>query len=78
MLFFRSEDRVDAWCREQGLARRPLIRLDQLWQLALAWYAERLTPAARRPAAGEMRSIFARVGLEGPFWDPAADRWSPT
>jgi hypothetical protein len=73
MLFFRSEEQVDAWCRERGLPRRPLVSLDQLWQLAIAWYDHRLSPAARRPAPAEMRQIFARIGLEGAFWDPDAD-----
>ncbi|HYU30986.1 MAG TPA: hypothetical protein VEW48_02400 [Thermoanaerobaculia bacterium] len=76
MLFFRSEERVDEWCQAQGLPRRPLVRLDQLWSLALAWYANRLSPAARRPQPDEMRAIFARVGLTGPFWDPQADVFS--
>ena len=73
MLFFRSEEQVEAWCRERGLPRRPLVSLGQLWQLAVAWYDQRLSPDARRPAPPEMREIFARIGLEGPFWDPEAD-----
>jgi hypothetical protein len=73
MLFFRSEERVDQWCAARGLPRRPLITLTQLWQLSQAWYADRLSPAARRPGPDEMRQIFARVGLTGSFWDPQAD-----
>ena len=76
MLFFRSEERVDEWCAVRGLPRRPLIRLSQLWELAQAWYTDRLSPAARRPGPDEMRRIFARVGLEGPFWDPQSDSFS--
>jgi hypothetical protein len=45
----------------------------QLWKLAVAWYASRLTPEARRPGPEEMRQIFARIGLSDPFWDPQAD-----
>jgi hypothetical protein len=70
MLFFRSEERVNEWCRARGLPRRPLVSLSQLWDLALAWYHDRLSPSARRPGPDEMRAIFARIGLEGPFWDP--------
>ncbi len=47
--------------------------MDQLWALSVAWYATRLTPDARRPQASEMVEIFARIGLTGPFWDPAQD-----
>jgi hypothetical protein len=75
MLFFRSEERGDEWCRARALPRRPLVSLDQLWQLAVAWYENRLSPTARRPGPEEMQAIFARVGLEGPFWDPRSDRW---
>ncbi|HEU5251150.1 MAG TPA: hypothetical protein VFW15_14270 [Thermoanaerobaculia bacterium] len=75
MLFFRSEERVNEWCRSRGLPRRPIIRLDQLWQLAVAWYENRLRPDARRPGPDEMRRIFAGIGLEGPFWDPESDEF---
>jgi hypothetical protein len=73
MLFFRSEERVDEWCRARSLPRRPLVSLDQLWKLAVSWYENRLSLAARRPGPAEMRAIFAGIGLEGPFWDPEAD-----
>jgi hypothetical protein len=73
MLFFRSEELVEQWCRERGVPQRPLVRMDQLWGLAVAWYATRLEAAARRPSPDEIRSIFARLGLDDPFWDPQAD-----
>jgi hypothetical protein len=49
--------------------------MDQLWGLATSWYATRLSPDSRRPGPEEMRRIFARLGLEGDFWDPQADRF---
>ena len=73
MLFFRSEDLVKAWCEERGVAPRPIVTMAQLWELAAAWYATRLMPDARRPRPDEMRLIFARIGLDDPFWDPQAD-----
>lgn len=73
MLFFRSEDLVRAWCQARGIEPRPLVTMAQLWELAVAWYATRLSPEARRPGPAEMRHIFARVGLHDPFWDPQAD-----
>jgi hypothetical protein len=73
MLFFRSEDQVKLWCQARGIVPRPLVTMSQLWQLAVAWYATRLSPEARRPGPVEMREIFARVGLDDPFWDPQAD-----
>ena len=75
MLFFRSEERVNEWCREQGVPTRPILSLDQLWKLAVAWYESRLTPQARRPQPDEIRRIFAGIGLVGPFWDPQSDQF---
>ena len=76
MLFFRSEAQVQQWCREQGYPQRPIVRMDQLWILAKTWYATRLQRDSRRPQPREMRDIFARCGLTGPFWDPEADSFS--
>ena len=75
MLLFRSEDTVDLWCKAHHIQRRPLVNLEQLWQLAVHWYANRLTVESRRPAPNEMVSIFASIGLTGPFWDPKSDQW---
>jgi hypothetical protein len=75
MLLFRSEETVNAWCAAHGLPLRPLINLEQLWHLAVTWYGNRLTVESRRPAADEMASIFASIGLTGPFWDPKSDEW---
>jgi hypothetical protein len=49
--------------------------MDQLWGLATAWYKTRLQPDSRRPQPDEIREIFARLGLEGDFWNPQADRF---
>jgi len=69
MLLFRDEEHVDRWCERRGLPKRPLVSLPQLWQLAVAWYGERLTPQARRPMGDEVREILERVGLRGEFWE---------
>jgi len=73
MFFFRSAELVAAWCQARGSGRRPLVTMAQLWELAVAWYATRLSPEARRPGPAEMRQIFAQIGLDDPFWDPQAD-----
>ena len=74
MLFFRSEDALTEWCTTRPYPRRPAATLPQLWQLAVAWYSNRLNPEAQRPDANEIRQIFARIGLTDAFWDPRADR----
>ena len=68
MLLFRSEEHVERWCRARELPKRPLVELDQLWQLATIWYSNRLTPEARRPMGEEIRAIFDELGLTDPFW----------
>ena len=75
MLLFRSEETVAQWCLARGIPMRPLINLQQLWHLAVNWYGNRLTIESRRPTPDAMVSIFAQIGLEGPFWDPKADQW---
>jgi len=72
MLFFRSEAQVIEWCRDRQVPVRPLVTLEQLWGLALAWYATRLRSESRRPQAAEMVEIFAGLGLTGEFWDPGS------
>ena len=76
MLLFRSEENVNRWCESNRTPRRPLITLQQLWQLSVVWYANRLTPESRRPAPDEMVSVFASIGLTGPFWDPKSDTFT--
>jgi hypothetical protein len=75
MLLFRSEENVNRWCKAHDIAPNPLVSLEQLWQLALRWYSNRLTIESRRPDADEMVEIFASVGLDDPFWDPKSDQW---
>ena len=75
MLFFRSEEMINEWCEANFTLRQPTIEIDQLWNLSVEWYSNRLTPDARRPGPDEMREIFARHGLTGPFWDPKADQF---
>jgi hypothetical protein len=75
MLLFRSEESVNQWCESRQISRKPLVSLEQVWELAVIWYGNRLTPESRRPTADEMVSVFASIGLTGSFWDPKADRW---
>jgi hypothetical protein len=75
MLLFRSEETVNQWCETRNLPRRPLVNLEQLWQLAVIWYGNRLTPESRRPAADEMVAVFASIGLTDEFWNPKSDQW---
>ena len=73
MLFFRSEEMVRSWCVTHDYPMRPLVTMDQLWQLSTIWYGNRLQEDSRRPQPDEIREIFAGIGLEGDFWDPKSD-----
>jgi hypothetical protein len=73
MLFFRSEELIAAWCHSRGVAPRPIVRMNQLWHLAVTWYGTRLEAESRRPVPSEMRGIFEGLGLHGDFWDPTTD-----
>ena len=75
MLLFRSEETVNQWCAARNIPQRPLVNLEQLWQLAVHWYANRLTVESRRPAVDEMVLILKSLDLTGPFWDPKSDQW---
>ncbi len=76
MLFFRSEEAIEAWCRARGHPVRPAVGMAQLWQLAVRWYGNRMDPDSRRPDAEEIVAILADIGLTGSFWDPRRDRFS--
>jgi len=73
MLFFRSEEQVRRWCETHGHPLRPLVTMNQLWNLAASWYATRLQERSRRPQPDEMQKIFAGLGLGGEFWNPQSD-----
>jgi hypothetical protein len=75
MLFFRSEELVEDWCRAHRHPLRPLVTIDQLWTLATTWYSTRLDENSRRPEPDEMRRFFASIGLTDDFWDPRSDRF---
>jgi hypothetical protein len=68
MLAFRSEEHVERWCRSRRVARGVVFSMEQAWQLARAWYADRLSPDWQRATADEAEAIFARIGLTSEFW----------
>jgi len=70
MLFFRSEEHVEKWCRDWKFDRGAMLRLGQCWQLAKIWYgADRRDPNWRRYTPDEAQKIFADLGLTSEFWN---------
>lgn len=72
MLLFRSEEHIDRWLANRRLPRGESFSLEQGWQLARAWYHDRLSPAYQRRTPAEAEAVFASVGLTGDFWCLAA------
>jgi hypothetical protein len=68
MLAFRSEEHVDRWREQNCLAKGALFTPEQLWQLAHAWYSNRLDPDWRRKTPAEAEETFVGIGLTGDFW----------
>jgi hypothetical protein len=70
MLFFRSEEHLDRWCRTWKLERGATLNLEQGWRLAQAWYGpDRRDPSWRRRNLEETEALFAELGLTSPFWN---------
>jgi hypothetical protein len=70
MLLFRSEDHVTRWAEVRQTGIGATFTPQQGWQLATAWFGDRLSPDWRRRTPEEARTIFEGIGLTGPFWDP--------
>jgi hypothetical protein len=68
MLAFRSEEHVDRWRELQCLSKGTVFTPEQMWQLAQAWYANRMSPDWRRKSPEEIEALFAEIGLSGDFW----------
>jgi hypothetical protein len=68
MLLFRSEEHVDRWCQQWGRVRGGTMTMQQGWELAKAWYADRLRLDWRRKTPAEAAKALTDIGLEGEFW----------
>ncbi len=62
MLLFRSEELIDEWCRRTALPRGQILTLEQTWELAQAWYGDRMTPEFDGRTVAEAHQIFSRLG----------------
>lgn len=68
MLLFRGEEHIDRWCAQWNQPRGATLTLDQAWQLARAWYGNKMKPEWRRATLEETEALLAEIGLTGPFW----------
>ena len=68
MLLFRDEEHAERWRASRGLGLAGTMSLGTGWQLAQAWYEDRLSEDWRRKTLAEAEETFARLGLTGDFW----------
>lgn len=68
ILFFDDEAELDAWLRRTGLARGSIVPIQTMWELAQAWYGNRMDPHWQPRAAAESKAILDKLGLQGDFW----------
>ena len=68
MLLFRSEELIDRWCAFRALPRGGTLTPDQCWQLAQAWYGDKLSLDWHRKTVAEAEATLASIGLNGSFW----------
>lgn len=68
MLLFRSEEHVKRWYGRQGIPMGATLTLEQQWELARAWYSDRMSADWRRRTPEEAEAVFTGLGLTGEFW----------
>ena len=68
MLLFRSEEHIEMRYRRRGGATGATLTLNQQWELARIWYADRMRPDWRRRTPEEAEAVFSSLGLTGEFW----------
>lgn len=66
MRLFRSEEHIDEWL--QGRERGAVTSIDQLCDLAHAWWGDRLSPDWHPRTREKSQAILGDVGLTGAFW----------
>jgi hypothetical protein len=68
MLLFRAEEHIDRWCSQWNQPRGATLSIQQAWELARAWYGNKMRRDWRRATLEETEALLARIGLTGPFW----------
>ena len=57
-----------SWTRLRGKEVGAIVDLQTVLQLGHEWYSGRFEPDWDRPEADDVVSMFAALGLTGPFW----------
>jgi len=67
-LVFRTEDEIDAWCERHGMTKGEVVPVEQVSDLARAWYGRHADPGWVKPTVAEAQAIFESVGLTSDHW----------
>lgn len=65
---FRGEREIDDWCARHALPKGAVLSLPRLWSFASDWYGDYLRRPWRKRSPEQAQALFARHGLDGPFW----------
>lgn len=68
MLFFRSEEDVNAWKTARAIATGEILSLAQIWELSQKWYGNRLEKDFHGRSLEEAQAIFHEMGFKSLFW----------
>jgi hypothetical protein len=69
MSLFRSEEHVHRWLRTADQLLGAIVPLQQVWELAKAWYVDPRNSNWRPRTREESQQVLASVGLVGEFWE---------
>ena len=70
MLYFRSEEHVDRWCKKWNQQRGESFSLEKAYALGKGFFGDRLA-IRRKKTLDETRALFDSLGFTSPFWDLA-------
>ncbi len=68
MNLFRSEEHALRWASERGHEPGKTLSATKLWELAEAWWGDRLDPDWRPHTRAQNQAILDGLGLTGEFW----------
>jgi hypothetical protein len=66
---FQREQDIGDWCERHAMPRGATMRIEALWRFASDWYGSYLREPWRKRSPDEVRALFARHDLTGPFWE---------
>jgi hypothetical protein len=68
MNLFRSEEHVTRWLEANDYEPGATLSAEQICELALAWWSDRLAPDWRPHTTEQNQAILDGLGLTGEFW----------